>query len=370
MQVTRDKNGSEVRVGSRVRIVSVDPGLLSSLAEEEAGKVASMVGQVFEVYEVDDSGYAHVDNGWQYGPYIYESHSLALSGSEIELVEQTGNRSGPEAADLPAGPAGRHIYPKYFQEQVCFVTLKIAASEPETNTSSAGTGFIVQYPVSEEKSVVLLVTCKHVLFGGAAQVTLTFNSREAADSLFPKLGDTVTIGPATCHEAYIGHDDPDIDIAVVDISSIIGNNPLIYYKTLAESNWADFTDDNLIPGQDVFFVGYPTGLYDQLNHLPVSRAAKTASHPRVDFNGRPAYLIDTPVYPGSSGSPVFMTQNGEYRFCGIIGQPLARIVATGNNPPATGQIAQDFTGPGVVYKPDVVLDVIRKAAGKISGSAV
>ncbi|MGB5606937.1 MAG: trypsin-like peptidase domain-containing protein [Gammaproteobacteria bacterium] len=365
MRVTRDINGNEVRVGSKVRIVSIDPEILSSLADPEAENVAAMLGQVFEVYEVDDYGYAHVDNGWQFGSYIYESHSLTLSGSEMELVKDTGDRPGPQTAGRLASPSSGYMYPKYFEEQVCFVTLKIEASDPVTDTATAGTGFMVQYPVSEDKSAVLLVTCKHVLFDGAGHVTLTFNRRETADSSLSMLGNNLMLGPATCHDVYTGHTDPEIDIAVVDISSIIGNNPLIYYKTLAESNWADFTDEKLIPVQDAFFVGYPTGLYDQFNHLPVASAAKTASHPRVDFNGKPAYLIGAPVSPGCSGSPVFIRQHDGYRFSGMVGKPVARPAADEQQP----QALRNFTGPGFVYKPNVVLDVIKLAAGKISGRA-
>lgn len=256
--------------------------------------------------------------------------------------------------------------PKFFEEQIFFLTLKIESADPTTGESSVGTGFIVNHPVSENRSVALLVTCKHVLFNGAGHVTLTFNKKETEGASSVKLGDTVKIGPTNYNDAYVEHEDTGIDIAVVNISSIIENNPLIFYKSLREENWADFNDEKLIPTADVIFVGYPIGFSDQLNNLPISRAGKIASHPRVDFNGKPEYLIDAQVFPGSSGSPVFTVLNGNYHFCGVVGKSISHTVPVENIKVATGQVVQDFIGLGVVYKPNAVMDVIRSVAGSIT----
>ncbi|MEE9214595.1 MAG: serine protease [Thermodesulfobacteriota bacterium] len=258
--------------------------------------------------------------------------------------------------------------PKFFEEQVFFITLKIESVNPTTGASSVGTGFIVKHPVSEKKSFALLVTCKHVLFGGVGYVTLSFNKRETEGALSVKLGDTVKIGPATYNDVYTEHEDTDIDIATVNISSIIDNNPLIFFKNLKESNWADFNDEKLLPMAEVIFVGYPIGFSDQLNNLPIARAGKIASHPRVDFNGKPEYLIDAQVFPGSSGSPVFTLLNGKYRLCGVVGQSISRTLPVENIQVATVQTVQDFIGLGVVYKPNAVMDVIRRAAERFTSS--
>ena len=45
---------------------------------------------------------------------------------------------------------------------------------------------------------------------------------------------------------------------------------------------------------------------DQTHSLPVARKGITATPAAVDYEGRPAFLVDASVYPGSRGSPVFI----------------------------------------------------------------
>lgn len=62
--------------------------------------------------------------------------------------------------------------------------------------------------------------------------------------------------------------------------------------------------------ENVVMVGYPNGLYDQLNNLPIFRTGKTASHPAIDYNGTKSAMLDMACLPGSSGSPVFILDEG------------------------------------------------------------
>ena len=59
-------------------------------------------------------------------------------------------------------------------------------------------------------------------------------------------------------------------------------------------------------------VGYPIGLSDQYNHKPVIRRGITSSHPRKDYQGKKETLLDVACYPGSSGSPVFILNQGAF----------------------------------------------------------
>jgi hypothetical protein len=64
--------------------------------------------------------------------------------------------------------------------------------------------------------------------------------------------------------------------------------------------------------ENVVFVGYPNGMYDTKNLTPIMRTGITATHPALDYCGDKAFLIDASVFPGSSGSPVFIVNNGAY----------------------------------------------------------
>ena len=254
--------------------------------------------------------------------------------------------------------------PKLFEEQIFFLTVRIVATDGTTGKGSLGTSFIVVHPIQQlqERMVVVLVTCRHVLLGGSGRVTLIFNRREEIGSLNANLGQKIQLGPASYNEAYYAHDDPEVDLAAVNLSSVIDNNPLIYFRSLCESDWADFNNEKLIPTKDVIFIGYPEGWIDQRNNLPIARIGKIASHPRVDFNGKPEFLIDAQVFKGSSGSPVFVLLENVYRFCGVVGRSASREIPVKTFGAPTKQVVEDFIGLGVVYKPEAVLDLVKKVA--------
>ena len=83
---TRDKNGALVVAGTAVRVLSIDSSVLSPLDDKERSRVNSMLGQVLEVYEVDQWGGAWVEQWWQEDNGNATSHSLALRPEEMELV--------------------------------------------------------------------------------------------------------------------------------------------------------------------------------------------------------------------------------------------------------------------------------------------
>ena len=59
-------------------------------------------------------------------------------------------------------------------------------------------------------------------------------------------------------------------------------------------------------------VGYPIGLWDDVNNFPVLRRGITASHPSVDFQGKSIGLAAIASFPGSSGSPILVVNEGSF----------------------------------------------------------
>jgi len=64
--------------------------------------------------------------------------------------------------------------------------------------------------------------------------------------------------------------------------------------------------------EDVVMIGYPIGLLDSYNNLPVIRKGITATHPNNDYDGRKEFMVDMACFPGSSGSPVLLYSTGSY----------------------------------------------------------
>ncbi|MGL5353385.1 MAG: serine protease, partial [Clostridium sp.] len=64
--------------------------------------------------------------------------------------------------------------------------------------------------------------------------------------------------------------------------------------------------------EDVTMVGYPNGLWNEANNLPLFRRGITASHPGFDFNDTNIGVVDMACFPGSSGSPIFILNENGY----------------------------------------------------------
>ena len=86
-----DRNGRVVIVGTRVRVLALSESFLRTLPEDEISDVRSMIGEVFEVYEIDEYGSAWVGKGWMNDEGDnYRGHHIALEAHEMEVDD------GPE----------------------------------------------------------------------------------------------------------------------------------------------------------------------------------------------------------------------------------------------------------------------------------
>ncbi|MGX3065578.1 hypothetical protein [Ursidibacter arcticus] len=70
--------------------------------------------------------------------------------------------------------------------------------------------------------------------------------------------------------------------------------------------------EELSPMEDIVMIGYPNGLWDRKHNLPIIRKGITATHPKLNYNGKMEFLIDAACFPGSSGSPVFLANLGSF----------------------------------------------------------
>ena len=58
--------------------------------------------------------------------------------------------------------------------------------------------------------------------------------------------------------------------------------------------------------------GAPNGLWDEGHGLPIFRRGTTATHPAIDHQGKPIGVVDIACFPGSSGSPLCIVNEGSY----------------------------------------------------------
>ncbi|SDT94907.1 hypothetical protein [Halopseudomonas salegens] len=84
--MTVDVKGEQVRIGSKVRVLSVHLKDLDCLPDEEVSRINSIVGQVLSVYDIS-SKYVSVKKVWEDGGVLSEGLSMNLLSNQIELVE-------------------------------------------------------------------------------------------------------------------------------------------------------------------------------------------------------------------------------------------------------------------------------------------
>ena len=254
------------------------------------------------------------------------------------------------------------------QEQLLFTTLRIECFDSSNRLYSMGTGFLLQRPVDKDKCKIYLVTNKHVLKDAEAiRVTFTKNRDES-----PDIGNTLSI-PISDSKKYIAmHPNPKVDVAILECTGLFNLFPdQLYFKAVSYDMLADFTEPELSVAENVYFVGYPDNRYDKTNNLPLIRTGLISSHPKLDYNGDPVFIIDAQVFPGSSGSPVYIDltyenfKNGQIaignkkiRLLGIVAQTMVRNNQLQAVPTGTAFATQEVLGLGIVFKSTTIKELI------------
>jgi hypothetical protein len=139
---------------------------------------------------------------------------------------------------------------------------------------------------------------------------------------------------------------------------------------------------DLNPIEEVLFVGYPNGVWDEVNLLPVARRGTTATPIAVNYGGKPAFLIDASVFPGSSGSPVLICNSGgfatKHGFCAgqrvmLLGIVSAVLFRTENNSLQFGAIptnlipfiqSREMIDLGYVWKAKTIVETVEDLLAK------
>jgi hypothetical protein len=182
---------------------------------------------------------------------------------------------------------------------------------------STGTGFFYSFTFqsgSDTSSVLSIVTNKHVV-ENATKLVLLFKEKDSKTGL-PKDGAPLPFSVVDVPSFIVNHPSKDVDLCVILIQPILSilekNNKTPYIISLSEKEIPSKTVlDDLLPIEEVLMIGYPSGLFDQQNILPIVRTGITATSPSKNFNGKKEFLVDIAAFPGSSGSPVFiLNQNG------------------------------------------------------------
>lgn len=269
-------------------------------------------------------------------------------------------------------------------EELLFSTVMIKTNTPDGKKS--GTGFFFNYQFKENRAMPFIVTNRHVV-KDATSGDFIFHVKNPDDDF------TILESPLNYHIDNFGkrwtfHDNPHIDIALMPFLPLMNDvftqtKKQIFYKTIP-SNFIPTEDDikdKIDAIEEIIFLGYPKGILDEKHFLPIVRRGITATAINFDFNGKPKFLIDSAVFPGSSGSPVFICNMGSYStrgkgltvgnrifFLGILSAMIISKNSLEYIPSPTVQVPNlkynQLLNLGHVYKSFLILEMIRQRIDK------
>lgn len=234
---------------------------------------------------------------------------------------------------------------------------------------SIGTGSYCYLFSSNGKCHLSIITNWHVV-EDALHTTFTVTTMRETDALFGT--DTVRISHYKTKRPWLKHPDDRVDLCCVLIQDLFislekSNNYKILRETIDYQN--DKYLDDYLNGmgavEDILMVGYPNGIWDSVNNRPIFRNGITATHFLFDYNGNREFLIDTAVFGGSSGSPVFLYRHRDFsqEFPVLLGILYAGMIDTAEGdiefieiPTSTKPIALTSitNGLGVVIKTECI----------------
>ena len=196
-------------------------------------------------------------------------------------------------------------------EQLCFSTTRIE-TEDYSGKLYSGTGFFFNLKIGEN-TVPIVVTNKHVVQGMSK---VTFLLTESDTNGNPILNQHFRL--INDDKMWIIHPNPNIDLCVCPFNMLVIAAKQAFNKTFFYRCF----DNSLIPNmdqlseldvvEDVLMIGYPDGLWDYVNNMPIIRRGITATDPKINFIGENKFLIDIGCIGGSSGSPIILLDKFGY----------------------------------------------------------
>lgn len=230
-------------------------------------------------------------------------------------------------------------------DHLIHTTVRVACRSPKGQSS--GTAFWFSFCQQDDGGhVPALVTNKHVVAGTTQNAFyLTMRDPKTGEPMF---GNHAPVVIDDGEGSWIMHPDPAVDLCVCLMGGVLNDiaqkglvpcHVNFSFKEVASPELAS----SLTSMEEIVMVGYPIGIWDDANNLPILRRGVTATPFTRNYQGRAEFMIDAACFPGSSGSPVCLVNRGIHATKGgdlNIGNRFALlgILYAGPQHTATGEI--------------------------------
>ena len=186
------------------------------------------------------------------------------------------------------------------------------------NSRKSGTGFFFNFNI-DSMFIHVIVTNYHVIENALknnSKINLYFNEKNILNQK-PNYGKVIkysipNIIYSKLNHLIIRHPDTNIDLAIIFLGPILKENNNIFYIPYSEKAIPnnEFINNNIYAIEEIFMIGYPKEIFDHVNYIPIVRRGITATPFNMNYNNKNQFLIDISIFPGSSGSPVYLYKNG------------------------------------------------------------
>lgn len=232
-------------------------------------------------------------------------------------------------------------------EKLTYSTVRIEC-ELKTGGTSTGTGFFFNFlnDKTNNTQVPVVVTNKHVIKNASTGKLIITKANEKGEPI-----DTqhFTIRLDNFESYWRLHPEVDVDLCAMPIAPFVNEaqksgDKLFYIPFTKDLLLTEKIKDELTAIEDILMIGYPNGIWDSVNNMPIFRKGTTATNPLLDYNGKKEIMIDIAAFPGSSGSPVLIFNESGYRdkkgnlYMGASRVILLGVLYAGPQATATGEI--------------------------------
>ena len=242
-------------------------------------------------------------------------------------------------------------------EQLVHTTVRIEGRDGN-GAAHSGTGFFFEFRVNATTTAPVIVTNRHVLEG---MRSIIFHLTTANPDRTPNYGRHERIQVNELGQNVMFHPDSSVDLALFFVAGVFkvltdqGKSP--FWRSVGEDQLpTEQLLSSLTSFEDILLIGYPSGLWDSTNNLPLMRRGYTATPFARDFEGRREFVIDAACFPGSSGSPVYLFNQGTFR-------TADGSITTGSR---IGLLGILWGGPQITVQGEIIVSAIPTAMQNVA----
>lgn len=218
---------------------------------------------------------------------------------------------------------------------------------PLATLKGAATGFVINHrdPGAPGGKIPVVFTSVHVLETmGKGPLIIGFRIPDAAGAARVALLAFIPPKTTSKKKFYVRHPDFDIAAFALHIPAEIAARADV--PSCLNENSLSRDGKALHVGEEVSFLGYPEVLPGTDGAFPLLRSGRVASYPLGTSQAYGRFLINSDVYPGDSGAPVFINNTGTRPE--LVGMIIQRVSPK----------ASDFSHFAVAVDADVIRETL------------